>query len=222
MKYQRLRDLQRTMGGIVERDELAAALFAEVPELEEFTWVKSQEYDDNNYFDNIQVKSINGHPYGYDGYDDDEADDEKSSLPKVEQVHLIEDLIVAISDHYDFSDDEIEFRRGDYLDVTPGEKSDYERDKKQYFLSMLSGSRLPDEFFAGKDPQLAIYHAIDHGRIGNEAEVFAVRGNMSQVLDYARVVGGRVSDEVEKFFILDSHEDDKESLKQYIEEFGKK
>lgn len=104
----------------------------------------------------------------------------------------------------------------------PGEKSDYERDKKHYFLSMLSGSRLPDEFFAGKDPRLAIYHAIDHGRIGNEAEVFAVRGNMSQVLDYARVVGGRVSDEVEKFFILDSHEDDKESLKQYVEEFRKK
>lgn len=225
MKYQRMRDLQRTMQRLVGRDSLIRALFEEIPELQRFTWVKTQEYDDNNYFDDIRVKSINGHPVGWDGYEDEDEGDlwrEGSTLPRIPQIHMVNDLVNAIADDYEFRDNEIEMSREDYVGTEDLPVGKDEGDKMEYFLAQLGGVRLPDGFFVGKDPGLAVYHAIDHGRIGNEADVFAVRGCMSSVLDYARVVGGRIAPEVENFYVLDNHEHDRESLKTYLEEFCRK
>ena len=98
-----------------------------------------------------------------------------------------------------------------------------DREEVDYFLAFLSGNHLPDDFFVGKDPKLAVYHAMDHGRLSDEVEVaiFAVREKMSYALDYARVVG-RLSPKVEAFFILDDDEYDRPYLQEYIGEFGKK
>lgn len=238
MKYQKMVDLKRAMGSIVKNEELVRALFEEIPDLKTFSWTKTREYDDNNYFVSTRVVSINGHDYGYDGYEED--DEEDCGLPKVTATHMVEDLVDQISDSYDLSDDEIVMDRDDYfLESEKGEsnfhplthiwmerralKERKQKDEVDYFLAFLSGCRLPDDFFVGKDPKLAVYHAMDHGRLSEEVEVgvFAVRGNMSYALDYARTVG-RLSPKVEAFFILDNDEYDRETFQIYIGEFGKK
>ena len=226
MKYQKMVDLKRAMGGIVKNEELVRALFEEIPDLKTFSWTKTQEYDDNNYFVSTRVVSINGHDYGYDGYEED--DEEDCGLPKVTATHMVEDVMDQISDSYDLSDGVWVMDRDDYF--LESEKSEgtilQERKQKEevdYFLAFLSGNHLPDDFFVGKDPKLAVYHAMDHGRLSDEVEVaiFAVREKMSYALDYARVVG-RLSPKVEAFFILDNDEYDRPYLQEYIGEFGKK
>lgn len=227
MKYQKMVDLKRAMGRIVKDKELVRALFEEIPDLKTFSWTKTQEYDDSNYFVSTRVVSINGHDYGYDGYEDEGAE-EKEGLPKVDATHMVEDLVERISDSFDLSDSDIVMDRDDYF--LESEKSEgtilqerKDREEVDYFLAFLSGTRLPDDFFIGKDPKLAVYHAMNHGRLSEDAEVevFAVRGNMPYALDYARTVG-RLSPKVETFFILDNDEYDKEAFQEYIVEFGKK
>lgn len=226
MKYQKMVDLKRAMGRVVKNEELVRALFEEIPDLKTFSWTKTQEYDDNNYFVSTRVVSINGHDYGYDGYEEDGEDE--GNLPKVDATHMVEDLVDQISESYDLSDDEIVMDRDDYfLESEKGEgtilQERKDREEVDYFLAFLSGNRLPDNFFIGKDPKLAVYHAMNHGRLSEDAEVgvFAVRGNMFYALDYARVVG-RLSPKVEAFFILDNDEYDRETFQIYIGEFGKK
>lgn len=230
MKYQKMVDLKRAMGGVVKNEELVRALFEEIPELKTFSWTKTREYDDNNYFVSTSVVSINAYDYGYNGYEEDWHEDaeENCGLPKVTATHMIEDLVDQISDSYDLSDDEIVMDRDDYFLESEKGEGTIERERKQkekvdYFLAFLSGNRLPDDFFVGKDPKLAVYHAMDHGRLSDEVEVaiFAVREKMSYALDYARVVG-RLSPKVEAFFILDDDEYDRPYLQEYIGEFGKK
>ena len=113
MKYKKMVDLKRAMGGIVKNEELVRALFEEIPDLKTFSWTKTQEYDYNNYFVSTRVVSINGHDYGYDGYEED--DEEDCGLPKVTATHMVEDVMDQISDSYDLSDGVWVMDRDDYF-----------------------------------------------------------------------------------------------------------
>lgn len=216
MKFQKARDLRDAAGRLVGNHELLAALFTELPELKSFRFLKTQEYDDNNYFDSIRLVEVNGHAYGWDGYEEDE--DEKSDLPRIEEVDLVDDAVRHVSRDYDFSDREIEVRREDYDESKSPNQADLA--ERRYWGVYLSGGRLPDSFFVKNDPKWAVYYAMDHGRFSENAEfkVFARKGRMRYALEYARVVG-RLAREVENFFVLDADEDDSVCLKKYLERF---
>lgn len=214
--YQKLRDIKLAGERLVSNSQLAVALFRDIPELESFSFQKTSEYDDNNYFDSTRVTDINGHPYSYDGYEEEDEDECSSKLPKIENTDPIEDLVHRISDGYDVSEREITFKREEFQE----DSEDKEKTYKTYLISYLSGGKLPMSFFSPKDPKWAVYYALDQGRLPEKTEfrVFAKRGNMHMALEYAKhVIKGRLPDNIENFYILDNHEDDQPDLARYLE-----
>lgn len=223
IRYRKLRDLKSWSENLVSNSSLVSILFQEIPELQEFTFVKNQEYDDNNYYDNIGVTSVNGHLWDGDDYEED------SSLPKIdrEKVQWIEDVVSYISENYASGDDDLTIRREDYISDGLREEDAVAH---KYFLAHLSGLKLPESFFLkaiSKKPivaaglKWAVYHSLDHGRFSPETEfkLFARHDGMYWALEYARAVKGRLPDDVENFFLLNAGEDDKEALQEYILEF---
>jgi len=211
--FRKLRDIRKASRRLVENTELLVALFKDVPELQSFKFEVSQEYDDNNYFDSVNLVEINGHAYTYDGYDDDS---EESELPRVEQTDLIKNAVGLIADDYDNSAGEVEIKREDY---EAGKEPLYPVERI-YLGSYLSGSEIPVSFFVENDPKWAVYYAMDHGRFPEEDEfdIFARNGVMDEALCYAEVVG-RLVPELENFYILNAFEEDSAFLKEYLEKF---
>ena len=222
--FQKLRDIKTAAEKLVSSDEMVTALFGDLPELQNFSFSKIQEYDDNNYFTDVHVTGINGHPYGYDGYEDDYAA-EKSQLPKIgqEDARLVELLVEMISNGYDLSGDDYKIFREDYKDVpTKDERMKKGRDSAPltYLHSHLSGKKLSNTFFIKNDPKWAIYYAMDNGRFDRKTEfrIFAKQGRMWHALQYAQeVIKGRLPSEIENFYVLQNNEGDREHLKKYLE-----
>jgi hypothetical protein len=216
--FQKLHDIKVAAEKLVSSDELVVALFRDLPELQHFSFSKIQEYDDNNYFTDVHVTEINGHPYGYDGYEDE---DEESQLPKINQedARLVENLVQMISDGYDLSGDDYRIYREDYKDA-PKRKKGRDAAPLTYLHSYLSGKKLSNTFFITNDPKWAIYYAMDNGRFDGKTEfrIFSKKGRMWDALQYAQeVIKGRLPSEIENFYILENHEDDRENLKKYLE-----
>jgi len=241
IRYRKLRDLKTAMNNLVLDDMLVVTLFEDLPELQEFTFERNQEYDDNNYYDNTRVTSVNGHSYGYEGYEDGDSEycsspsREPSNLPSIAEskVHWIEDVVEFVAEKYDRQEEDYTFRREDFrredYNVHDGgtskKKGHITREntaERKYFIAHLAGKKLPDSFFLKNNLKYALYHALEHGRFKKETEygIFARRGELHNALDYARhVIKGRLPEEVENFFILDASEEDKAELQQYVEEF---
>lgn len=215
IQLEKLRDLKRASRGVISVDEMVAKLFENLPELKCFKFCKSQEYDDNNYFDNIRTTEINGHSLGYDGYDEDDEEG-YSDLPKIQEIHLVENVVDFLAEKYDCTINEIEVVREDY----EGFQKSADSPDMTYLASYLSGSTLAKSFFIKNDPKWAVYYALDHGRFdeNSEFEIFARKDQMYMALEYARhVVRGRLPHPVENFFILDCDEYDRVFLEQYLE-----
>lgn len=209
-------DLKIVSKKAITNYELARSLFESIPDLENFKFIKNQEYDDNNYFDNIRVSEINGYTYLYGEYDEDE--EVTSKLPKIpdEITYMIEHLVDYISEGLDFSEEERLVERGEYEDCVEDEKSA----DQIYFASYFSGSKLPNSFFIENETKWAVYYALDHGRFdeATEFEILAKEGNMRLALEYAKhVIKGRLPEKIENFYILNDYEDDKKCLKEYLE-----
>lgn len=235
--YRRLRDLKRAMNNIVADDMLIVTLFESIPELQEFTFIRNQEYDDNNYYDDIRLTSVNGHAYEHDGYSDDDEytrRQEPSNLPKIStrKTYWIEDVVELVADNYDYDETERvfrreEFKREDYSAAVGGTGKNKASDKhkiaeRRYFVAHLAGATLPDSFFLKNDLKYALYYALDHGRFKKETEfkLFARKGELHNALEYARhVIKGRLPAEVENCFMLEADEQDRSELQQYIDEF---
>jgi hypothetical protein len=217
--FSRALDIKRAGSRLIREGELATLLFKSIPELMHFSFVKTQEYDDNNYFDSTRLTEVNGHPYSYDGYDDEEDEETTSDLPRIENVHMVEHVMDMIAEDRYHSDEEVVVKREDYEESEDEEERSPE---KTYLASYLSGTELPVSFFLENDPKWAVYYALDHGRFDEEAEfkILARPGEMHLALEYARhVIRGRLPHEVENFYILADEEDDRRSLKTYVEEF---
>lgn len=243
--YRKLRDLKIAMGNLVLDDMLVVTLFEDIPELQEFTFLRNQEYDDNNYYDNTRVTSVNGHVWDYDNYSNlgegilsefgIDEENKKSELPLIPEskVHWIEDVVGFVAEKYDRHQEDYTFRRDEFkrehYNVHDGgtSKKNGHVDSKQiaerkYFLAYLSGNKLPDSFFLKNDIKYALYYALDHGRFGRETEykLFAKKGELHNALEYARhIIKGRLPEDVENFFVLDADEDERPSLQDYMREF---
>lgn len=224
--FEKVREIKDACRRVVNNNDLLVSLFESMPDLHHFRFMKTQEYDDNNYFDDIKVTEINGHSYGYEGYDEDyegiyprldKHEIKTSDLPKVCPIH-VEHAVQEISSAYDYSDNDVEVRREDYQRSEPEDVVE-----KTYLGSYLSGSKIrPSFFFKKKRTKWATYYALDHGRFGEDDEfkIFAKKGEMYYALEYARhVIKGRLPSAVENFFVLDPDDVDDSHIKQYVEEF---
>jgi hypothetical protein len=228
------------MENLVVDDILVVTIFESIPELQEFTFIRNQEYDDNNYYDNTRLTSVNGHSYGYEGYEDEDTEycespsREPSVLPQVPEskVSWIEDVVSLVAEKYDYGEDDITFKREDFKREnyvihdggTSKKKGHVSKERfadRKYFIAHLAGKKLPDSFFLNINLKYALYYALDHGRFKKETEfsLFARRGEMQNALEYARIIKCRLPEEVENFFILDASEDDQSELQDYVREF---
>ena len=83
LNYDKQYDIRQVLNRIVTEDDLITALFQDIPELQEFTWSVTNEYDDNNYSTQVDLTSINGHHVDYDAEYDEEDEEMLMRLIKV-------------------------------------------------------------------------------------------------------------------------------------------
>lgn len=223
INFDKMYDISRTMKRIVTPDHLITALFMDIPELKEFTWSVTSEYDDNNYSDYTTLTTINGRGVDYDA----EYEEEEEDLPSLsrEARNKVLELVQAVGEEFGHSE-EHSASREDYL---PKSKRSYhaEADDEElgYVTAYMNKSTLPREYFEKlKNTKWATYYAHDHGRFPPDLEfkIYAREDGMWDALHYARCIGSRLSEGVENYFILNSGEEDKKHLQIYIEEFVEK
>lgn len=228
LNFDKQYSVRRVLERIVTEDDLITAVFKDIPELQEFTWSKTSEYDDNNYSDYSRLNTINGYAVDYDGdyeeFGDDESIEPQSNMPRIEDRnarHTIRDLVDSIADGFDHRED-IVISREEYLPkVTRTVRAKADREELDYVRSYMSGKTLPDSFFLKlENPKWAIYYADDHGRFSEDMEfkIFAQEGRMHYAYLYARhIIKGPLPEKIENFYLLNNSEEDKEDLKVYLD-----
>jgi hypothetical protein len=227
LKFDRLIYVKNEFARFFPVDDLIASAFEGCPELVKFTFRKSSEYDDNNYSDQVELSSVNGHVVNceedYDYYEEGCGKKEsKESLPKVSNniVQSLIELVYEIGKEWDYSED-ITIQRKDYL-PRKKKKTKEDKNREKYLASYLTGKPLPESFFLKNTSEhLALYYAVDHGRFSPEAEfkILAHEGRMYSALRYAKeIIKGPLPAEIENFFVLNDCADseDHEHLQEYI------
>lgn len=225
LNFDKQYDIKRAMGRIVSEDDLITAVFHDVPDLQEFTWSVTSEYDDNNYSTYCNLTSVNGRPVDYDAdyEEEDEEEEESNKMPKIESRehrHTILECVHAVGEEWGYGE-EHKVSREDYVPKIRRRNHAKANDEEiRYVMAYMSGSTLPDEYFENMDnPKWAIYYADDHGRFSPELEfkLFAKEGRMWEAFRYSQVIKAPLCGEVENFFILNTSEEDKKSLQIYLE-----
>jgi hypothetical protein len=227
LKFDRLIYVKNNLTRFFPTDDLIASAFDGCPELVEFTFRKSSEYDDNNYSDQVELSSVNGHVVNYEGdyeedYEEDEEKKAEDSLPVVDKkvVESLVELVYEIGKDWGYGED-ITIERKDYIS-RKRRRTKADKDMEKFLSSYLTKKRLPESFFVkGSDENLALYYAVDHGRFSKEAEfkIFAREGRMYSALRYAKeIVNGPLPAEVENFFLLNdkADTDDHKYLQEYL------
>ena len=109
-----------------KRNDLIKALFLDIPNLNKVSLNIKEEYDDNNYYDNVVIQEINGESYSSDieeyTIDDEGNSDEFKAfcfsvkLKLSEIKSLVNILLYEIpKDHYNGDYREVEIKREDYV-----------------------------------------------------------------------------------------------------------
>jgi hypothetical protein len=227
IKFDKLYDVKRALENVVSDDEMIAAVFESCPNLKSFGLSKTNEYDDNNYSDHVQLISVNGWRVDYEGnYEDAEEDETAAEVelgPKIEDSvrTTLSELVSVIEESFDYGE-EIVIERENHPPTKRKRNHPTRNADMIYATSYLSKKKLPDSFFIKNSGKWAVYYALDHGRFKRDLEfkIFAREGSMWEALQYAReVIGGRLPENIENFFILndvDGDEDDHKFLQEYI------
>jgi len=225
--YNKLSVIRYALENAIDTEALIYAAFQDCPDVQEFSYSFTQEYDDNNYSDYAVLNSVNGHRVDYEGlYEDDPLYDEndpllENELPRVssEDVHVFMNLVQDIAKHYERGED-MTMERKNHNKFSVGIKEDM----KVYLRSFLFGDKISPDFFVKNNPEFALYYANDNGRFSEteEFEIFAQEGRMMVALEYAqKIIKGLLPEKVENFFILNGCEEDKSSLSEYMQYKGK-
>lgn len=221
LHFNKMYDIRRILENIVSEDDLIRAVFEDAPELQEFTWSVTNEYDDNNYSDYVRLTAVNGWRLDYDDVYEEEQD---SDLPKIEDMNVVgtvRDLVEIVGKEFGYNEDH-KIDRAYAMRHKNARKKRSDRAEVKYIISHLMGKKLPENFFVRTDPKWALYHALEHGRFNPETEfkIFARDGHMFDARRYAQeIVKGPLDEKIENFFILNSQPDtpDYEDLKKYLE-----
>lgn len=221
--FNKMYDISRVMKRIITPDDLIAALFADIPELNEFTWSVTSEYNDNDYSTYTNLTSVNGRLVNYEAEYED-GDEELPSLSHEARNNVME-LVNAVGEKFGYADEHTASRE-DYI---PKKKRTYyasaDKEELQYVTAWMKKSTLPKKYFENLgNVKWANYYAMDHGRFSPELEfkIYAQEGRMWDALQYACCIGSRLAMEVENYFILNAGEDDKKYLQIYMNEFVEK
>lgn len=224
-------DIRHVLERFVTEEELISAVFQDIPELLEFTFSVTSEYDDNNYSTYTRVSTINGRHVDYDA-DYDEDEDESNEMPKIEckeSREKIMELVDLISEKWGFGEDH-RISRDNYVPKPqrkrPGQvfggsiSRKPESEEVEYVRAYMNGTTLPDDYFTKLDnKKWAVYYADDHGRFSPELEfkIFAKQGEMRSALRYAQAIKAPLHEKVENFFVLNNSKDDKKHLQMYLD-----
>lgn len=223
MRFAKMNCIDTVLRRVIKREPTLKALFDDNPELEVFTFSKTQEYDDNNYYNSVQLQTVNGYGVDSEGNYEYDDDDEETNHPKLaeEICRYIADYISDIGEHFEDEED-IEVCREDYEnEVLPASgkvEFDPKSDEEKYVKSFLFGTTLPDSFFIKADPRFAVWYADDHGRFDPKIEkkIFAQKGRMEEAFYYAlHVLKGPLPDAIENFFTLRVSMLDKSKMKEH-------
>ena len=226
LHFNKLFDIRRILENVVSNDDLIRAVFEDIPELQEISFAVTNEYDDNNYSDYVNLTGVNGWRVDYDN--EYEEDCEGSDLPKIEdmnKVGTIRDLVETVGKEFGYEfgyNEDHKIDRAYAMRHKNAKKKRSDRAEVKYIMSHLMGKKLPENFFVRADPKWALYHALEHGRFKPETEfkIFARDGHMFDARRYAQeIVKGPLDEKIENFFILNSQPDtpDYEDLKKYLE-----
>lgn len=221
LHFNKLYDIRRILENVVSEDDLIRAVFEDAPELQEFTWSVTNEYDDNNYSDYVRLTTVNGWRLDYDDVYEEEQD---SDLPKIEDMNVVgtvRDLVEIVGKDFGYGEDQ-KIDRSYAMRHKRSKKSFEDKATAKYIMSHLMGKKLPENFFVRVDPKWALYHALEHGSFKPETEfkIFARNGHMFCARRYAQeILKGPLDEKTENFFILNSQPDtpDYEDLKKYLE-----
>lgn len=227
LNFDKQYSIRNVLERVVTEDDLIAAVFHDIPELQEFTFSKTTEYDDNNYSDYTRLTYINGYAVDYDGdyeEEDEEYDNQPNGMPKIacpRARHTVRDLVDSICDGFDHSE-EITVKREEYL-PSPSRRTRAKVDKEEleYVKSYMTSTTLPDKYFTKlTNPKWAIYYAQDHGRFKDDLEfnIFAKEGRMYYAYLYAKeIIKGPLPEKIENFYVLNNSDEDKDDLQRYLE-----
>ena len=226
--FEKAQTIKNQFSKIISDQDLIRSLFLEMPDLQCFTIEKTNEYDDENYTDYMQVLSVNNYNVDYDlNYEEEEKElDEQNNLPKIKEEYLgsFGSLIYDLN-YVEYG--ETTFSRENYdLNEDSFSKSileNIQRTVSKYAISFISETSLDVDYFVNKHPRYAVYYAMERGRFNPEDEfkIFAQKGRMKQAYEYAKcVIKGNLPEKIENFFILNDSvdEDDHEQLQRYLSE----
>jgi len=200
-------------------------LFKSVPNLESISFTKSNEYDDNNYYDSFQVNDINGVSIEDECYIKDENGNVFSDWQEdeiVEKDKLVdEDLIPTIME---ITDEYAQASGYDYGDHTIYKESFSKHEGVpnkafiEYYNSRLTGKPVADEsVFKGK-PEIALCYAYDvlKGRLSPKIESCLKEDFYLCYLYAVNVIKGKLPRELENHFSLKSFKSLNNREKKYF------
>lgn len=227
LNFRKTTDLKRMFENMVGTDTIIASVFKDNPELEHFEFSCRSEYDDNNYSDVTDLTKVNGHRVDYDGrYSDDsdyagdeEADDNESDLPRLNQavVHAIMEVVSTIASQFGHDDHII--RRSNFSNRT---RNSLSKEEQRYLKSYITKEEIEEDWFLSRPAKWAAYYAQDHGKFSKEAEtkIFCVETHMEYAFMYAQALKRPLPKHIENYFttknLVDPHEDDDRWFKEYL------
>jgi hypothetical protein len=205
LNYNKKSDLKRLFDNIIDTNSLVESVFLDNPDLQSFSFSCISEYDDNNYSDQNNLISVNGHGVDYEGrYEDEDGYEgielnEKSNLPRVNShaVMAIMDVVADIGNYYGYGEDH-EITRDSVHNTNRKD-----RIGMKYLKSYFSGAEIEEEWFTKHDPKWAAYYAQEHGRFSKEAEVkiFCNPNCMREAFMYAQALNRKLPVHIENFFV---------------------
>lgn len=223
-----IRFLEQEKLGI--KTKLFSLLFEEINNLNSIEFSISSEYNDNNYFNNIELKSVNKiplEPYT-DSYfvdekgivlDGDPNEDyakpaDKSLIISSEYLSLIYQVVQEVGSVYDYGDHVLE--RKDFLKTKPKKSVFYADylgreinvdDFEDDFNALKQAFIKKDVKFKGVDPRLALIYSTIKKLDKNQEECF--KENIEYAYYYAKyVLKEKLSKEIENLFRMKAFEKD--------------
>ena len=220
LKYERLAWIRTVLERMISDDDIFASLFEGCPELDNFEWEKSGDYDGKDFSEHVQILSVNGYSVDSDGVYYKEEDDVENDLPRVSEkvTSSIADAITSLSNwRWDYNVHTIH-RKQCLYQYNYKKKKDVE---SEIVLKIASGRKVNESLFKKNGGDCwALYYSVEHGRLKDEFGIWAKEGRMHCARRYAmEVVKGPLPEAVENFFILNDSQDspDHANLKEYLE-----
>jgi len=228
LNYRKTMDLKNIFESMVDREAIIKSLFLDIPELDNFQFSVTNEYDDSNYSDQVTLFAINGHYVDYEGRYEDEEDyggerereGDESKLPRIRvssQISAIMDVAHEIGNYYGYDDHKIERE-----DFESKRLQKIEKERMRYLQSYISKEEIEEEWFLKADPKWACYYAQDHGKFNKEIEeaIFCQEGRMQEAYMYAQAIKKPLNEKIENYFmtknLISPNENDDIWLKEYL------